>query len=62
MENASAVCCVCNGPIGSGEPVTRYSDGAMAHRFRSTCRWHEEQEAKFLKDVGVKDPSDPDPE
>lgn len=47
-----AVCQLCNGPIGMGEPVRAYDDG-VAHYFKHTCAWHKEQEALFIKAVGI---------
>ena len=31
-----AICVLCKGPIGQGEPVICYDDG-LAHRFVKTC-------------------------
>ncbi len=47
-----AICQICNGPIGAGEPVRAYDDG-LAHYFKTTCAWHKEQETAFLKACGI---------
>jgi hypothetical protein len=44
MSDAVALCCLCSGPIGRGEPVV-VLDGKLAHRFKITCeQCREDQE------------------
>lgn len=44
MIDPVALCCLCFGPIGSGEPVV-VMDGKLAHRFKITCeQCREDQE------------------
>ena len=39
MTTFSLYCCVCDGPIGIGEPYTNTELG-IAHKFKTTCDWH----------------------
>lgn len=57
-SHPSLKCSICQGPIGTGEPVS-YGEGYITHRFTSDCNWHKDpemlrkQDEEFLRDLGV---------
>lgn len=49
MSDPVALCCLCAGPIGRGEPVV-VVDGKLAHRFKITCDQCREDQATADKE------------
>lgn len=49
MTTFNLYCCICDGPINEGEPVS-YTETGIAHKFRTTCDWHNGQKPSACLD------------
>lgn len=46
-----AFCSICNGPISSGEPVVSPDGVNVSHRFKVTCEFQKEEDARLALEI-----------